>query len=135
MKKDVLLIICALFYAVLCIFSIVTGYIYFSGKRELNPIELSDKQLSKLDTPEKIHKFAVKMGYVTFIVGIVQGITAYCIYSTGGSVAYGIALGFTIFSIASVGYKLLGRISGFALLKSICYVAILIILILKRNLF
>lgn len=36
----VLLCICALFYSVLCVFSIVTGIIYLSGKKELNPLEL-----------------------------------------------------------------------------------------------
>ena len=30
------LILCGLFYGVLCIFSIVTGLIYMSGKRKLN---------------------------------------------------------------------------------------------------
>ena len=43
-----LLIISAIFYGVLCIFSIVTGSIYMSGKKELNPLELSDKFVSKL---------------------------------------------------------------------------------------
>lgn len=37
-----LLILSAVFYAVLCVFSIVTGIIYMSGKRKLNPLELSD---------------------------------------------------------------------------------------------
>ena len=130
----ILLILCAVFYSVLCVFSIVTGIIYMSGKKKLNPLELSDRFVSKLDTEEKMHKFTVTMGLVTFIVGIVQGITAYSIIAKG-SIGYAIALGFTVFSICSVGYKLLGKISTFALLKSIAYVAILIILIVNRSAF
>ena len=135
MNKDILLVLCAVFYAVLCVFSIVTGIIYFTGRRKLNPIELSDKQLKKLDSEDKMNAFAKKMGYVTFVVGIVQGITAYAIFAAGNTAFYIIAVGFTIFSMLSVGYKLLGRISTFALLKSVCYTAILIILVIKKNMF
>ena len=41
------LILCGAFYAVLCVFSIVTGIIYMSGKRELNPMELSEKMVTE----------------------------------------------------------------------------------------
>ena len=74
-----LMILCGLFYALLCVFSIVTGLIYAAGKRQLNPLELSENTVSKLDTEEKKTAFAKKMGVVTFIVGIVQGITAFAI--------------------------------------------------------
>ena len=73
----ILLLLCGVFYAVLCVFSIVTGLMYASGKKELNPLELSEKFMERLSDPEKRKKFAVKMGWVTFAVGIVQGITAY----------------------------------------------------------
>jgi hypothetical protein len=53
--------LCGIFYAVLCIFSIVTGIIYISGKRELNPIELSDNMVKKLSTPNKKKKFSKTM--------------------------------------------------------------------------
>ena len=43
-----LLILSGIFYAVLCVFSIVTGLIYMSGKRKLNPLELSDKYVEKI---------------------------------------------------------------------------------------
>ena len=46
-----LLTACAVFYSVLCIFSIVTGLMYASGKRALNPIELSDSFLQKYSDP------------------------------------------------------------------------------------
>ncbi|MCR4950017.1 MAG: hypothetical protein K6A40_01705 [Solobacterium sp.] len=132
-----LLILCGIFYAVLCVFSIVTGWIYIQGKRELNPLELSDKFMEKLSDPQKLKAFAVKMGYVTFVVGIVQGITSFAIFRAEGPLCYGIALGFTLFSIASVLFKLKGKINAFPILKLIAYLAILIILCLgsTRTLF
>ena len=63
-QRGILLILCALFYAVLCIFSIVTGIIYAGGKRELNPLELSDSFMEKLSDPGRRNAFAKKMGYV-----------------------------------------------------------------------
>ena len=62
----VLVILCGIFYSILCVFSIVTGIIYMSGKRKLNPLELSDSFVKKLDTDDKLNKFTVKMGFVTF---------------------------------------------------------------------
>ena len=49
----VLLIICGSFYALLCVFSIVTGLLYAGGKKELNPLELSDRFLARYADPEK----------------------------------------------------------------------------------
>ena len=126
-----------LFYLLLCVFSIVTGLIYLSGKRELNPLELSPKTMERLSDPEKRMSFAKKMGFVTFVVGIVQGITSYAILKGGSPVFYGIALGFTLFSICSVLFKLKGRINAFPLLKLVAYLAILVVLLLgsSRQLF
>ena len=117
------------FYSILCVFSIVTGLIYASGKRELNPLELSDKFMDKLDSPEKLKKFTVKMGWVTFVVGIVQGITAFSIFSGHSLLFYLIAVGFTLFSIASVSVKLKGKINAFPVIKMIFYVVILAVLL------
>ena len=103
------LILCGCFYALLCVFSIVTGIIYMTGKRELNPLELSDSFMEKLQDPDKLKSFTKKMGLVTFIVGIVQGITALAIFMQGKDIYYWIAVGFTLFSIFSVGYKLKGN--------------------------
>ncbi len=128
-----LLFLCGVFYLILCIFSFVTGLIYMSGKRELNPLELSDRTLSKLSDPEKKKAFAKKMGLVTFIVGIVQGLTALAIFLHKGILSYALALGFTLFSIASVSFKLKGRISSFALIQAFFYISILIILLLCRS--
>ena len=54
----ILSIFCCIFYAVLCIFSIGTGILYFSGKRKLNPIELSDNMVKKLSSEEKKKNFS-----------------------------------------------------------------------------
>lgn len=131
--NNIILILCGVFYSILCIFSIVTGIIYMSGKRKLNPIELSDKFVKKLDTPEKIEKFTAKMGFVTFIVGIIQGITAFSIFKGHSIVLYSIALTFTIFSILSVLLKLKSKINSFSLIKLVFYVAILIVLLLSSS--
>lgn len=69
------LILCGLFYGVLCIFSIVTGLIYMSGKRKLNPLELSDSFVERLSEKDKLNQFTIFMGFVTFVVGVVQGMT------------------------------------------------------------
>ena len=79
-SHNILLILCGIFYSILCIFSIVTGFIYASGRRKLNPIELSDKFMDKLSDEDKLKKFTIKMGWVTFIVGIIQGLTALAIF-------------------------------------------------------
>ena len=97
-SNNILIILCGVFYGVLCIFSIVTGIIYMSGKKELNPLELSDKFVKKLNDTSKLKKFTIKMGIVTFIVGIIQGITSLALFKGHDMVLYWIALSFTIFS-------------------------------------
>ena len=39
------------------------------------------------------------MGLITFIVGIIQGITAYCLLKGNSSIHYWFAFGFNLFSI------------------------------------
>lgn len=131
--QNLLLILCGFFYSALCIFSIVTGLIYMSGRKELNPLELSDKFVQKLNNENKLKKFTIKMGLVTLIVGIIQGITAFAIFKGHSKILYFIAVGFTIFSICSVLFKLKGKINAFPLTKLFCYVAILIILLLHST--
>ncbi|MBO4915550.1 MAG: hypothetical protein J5449_10125 [Oscillospiraceae bacterium] len=126
----VLRIICGAFYGLLCVFSIVTGLLYAGGRKELNPLELSDKFMSRYSDPGKRKAFARKMGWVTFAVGIVQGIAAFAIIRAGSPVFYWIALGFTLFSIASVAFKLKGRFNAFPALKCAAYLAILTVLLL-----
>lgn len=132
---NTLLIACGVFYSVLCVFSIVTGLMYAGGKKELNPLELSDRFMRKYEDPQKRKAFTIRMGWVTFWVGIVQGLTAVSIFLSKGPVLYGIALGFTIFSIGSVAVKLKGKIHLFPALKCIAYTAILVVLIAARGLF
>ena len=131
----ILLKACGVFYSVLCVFSIVTGLMYAGGKKELNPLELSDRFMSKYEDPEKRKKFTIRMGWVTFAVGIVQGITAFSIFRAGSRPFYGIAVGFTVFSICSVAFKLKGKIHLFPALKCAAYAAILGVLIAARGAF
>ena len=130
MVIDALLLLCGIFYAVLCVFSIVTGLMYASGKKKLNPLELSDKFMSRYTDSDKLKRFTIKMGWVTFLVGIVQGITSFAILHRHNAVLYWIALAFTLFSIASVAWKLKGKINAFPVLKCIAYTAILVVFIL-----
>ena len=130
MVIDALLLLCGIFYAVLCVFSIVTGLMYASGKKKLNPLELSEKFMSRYTDSDKLKRFTIKMGWVTFLVGIVQGITSFAILHRHNAVLYWIALAFTLFSIASVAWKLKGKINAFPVLKCIAYTAILVVLIL-----
>lgn len=123
-------VLCGLFYAVLCVFSIVTGLMYASGRKELNPLELSESYMKRMTDAGTLKRFTVKMGWVTVLVGIVQGITAFSILKAGKPVFYWIALGFTLFSICSVACKLKGKINAFPILKCCAYVAILAILLL-----
>ena len=133
--KNIPLILCGIFYSVLCVFSIVTGLIYASGKRKLNPLELPDSFVNKLNEEDKLKQFAIKMGYVTFIVGIVQGLTAFSLFKAKGLLFYLIAFGFNLFSIASVLFKLKGKINAFPLLKLCAYIMILIVLLVYRRSF
>ncbi len=111
------LALCAVFYSVLCVFSIVTGLMYARGKRKLNPLELSEKIMSRLSDADKLKRFTVRMGWVTFVVGLVQGLAAFALFRRGSGLLYGIALGFTVFSVASVLFKLKGKIILFPLLE------------------
>ena len=131
--NNILVTLCGIFYSVLCIFSIVTGLIYLSGKKELNPLELSDDFVKKLNSKNKLKEFTIKMGLVTFIVGIIQGITAFSLFKGHNALLYYISLGFTIFSICSVLFKLRGKINFFPIIKLIFYIAILIILLLNNT--
>ena len=111
--------LCGGFYGLLCVFSIVTGLMYAGGKKELNPLELSDKLMERYEDPEKRGRFARMMGWVTFAVGLVQGLTAYAFFRAG-----------TLFSIASASVKLKGKFNLFPLLKLGAYLLVLIVLLL-----
>ena len=118
----ILIIFSAIFYSILCVFSIVTGYLYMTGRRELNPVELSDSFMKKIKDKKK---FARKMGLVTFIVGLFQGITAIfillAIINNRLIILYDIAMIFNVFSFFSVFIKLWNKSSKFAWIKIACY--------------
>ena len=103
---------------------------YASGKKKLNPLELSDEFMSRYIDPNRLKRFTIKMGWVTFLVGIIQGITSFVIFHRHSAVFYWIALGFSLFSIASVAWKLKGKINVFPVLKCIAYTVILVVLLL-----
>lgn len=124
------LILCGAFYGVLCVFSIVTGLIYMSGKRELNPLELSDSFMERLSDQEKLRRFTVRMGFATFVVGIVQGLTSFAMLRVGSVALYALAFGFNLFSIGSVSVKLRGKVNAFPLLKAVAYLTILVVMLL-----
>ena len=71
------------------------------------------------------------MGLITFIVGIIQGITAYCLLKGNSPIHYWLAFGFNLFSILSASIKLKLKFSLFPIIKLIFYVSIMIILLLK----
>ena len=127
---NVALIASGLFYAVLCVFSVVTGAMYLVGGRRLNPVELPDRFVKRLGDEGKLERFARIMGLVTIVVGIVQGVSAYAILFASGTWARWFAVGFTIFSLCSVLFKLKGKISAFPLLKLGAYIAVLIALLI-----
>lgn len=127
------LVACGLFYALLCVFSIVTGAMYLLGKRALNPVELPDRFVKKLDGAGRLAQFARFMGGVTIVVGLVQGASALAILTAWGTGGYALAVGFTLFSLCSVLFKLRGKISAFPLLKLGAYLAILFVLSLEST--
>lgn len=129
-SADYPLVTCGLFYALLCVFSVVTGAMYLMSWRQLNPIELSDKTVKRLEGGGKLERFARIMGAVTIVVGIAQGASSVAILTAAGKGAYALALGFTLFSICSVLLKLRSRISAFPLLKLVAYLTILVVLVL-----
>lgn len=126
-------ILCGVFYSVLCIFSIVTGIIYMSGKKKLNPLELSEEFVKKLNDSNKMGVFTKRMGFVTFVVGIIQGITAFSLLKGYHPILYYISIGFTIFSLCSVLIKLKGKVNMFPVMKLFFYVVILVILLLSST--
>jgi len=134
-NNNYLVILCGIFYSILCIFSIVTGLIYASGKKKLNPIELSDKFVAKLDSEDKLIKFTKKMGIITIIVGIIQGLTSLSIFKGYSTILYIVSISFTLFSILSASIKLKNKINMFPIIKLIFYIIILVVLIINNSLF
>lgn len=102
---------------------------YALGRRTLNPLELPDRFVERLNDEGRLQRFARFMGVVTFVVGLVQGATAWAILTARDGGSYALALGFTAFSICSVLLKLRGKVSAFPLLKLVAYLAITVVLL------
>ena len=127
-KNNIILTVCGIFYSVLCIFSIFTGLMYAFKKRQLNPVELSNEFVSKLSKENKLEEFAVKMGWITVVVGIFQGISAFGIFYGYNVYLNYFTIFFTVFSIFSVVLKLIKKRNLFSFIKLIAYLLILLIL-------
>lgn len=124
---------CGIFYWVLCVFSIVTGLRYLRKGNVVNPLELPKKMAARMDDPEYMRKTSVFFGWLTFWVGVVQGLTAWSVMFGGSPWNYRLALGFTVFSLISAGSKLLMTFNIFPILKEAAYLAILAVLLLRRS--
>jgi uncharacterized membrane protein HdeD (DUF308 family) len=94
---------------------------------------LSERMVKKLSTKEKKKKFWIAMWYVTFLVWIVQGITAYALLFSTNIILYYFAVWFTVFSVCSVVLKLKWKINNFSLIKFVFYITILVILLIGLN--
>lgn len=123
--------LCGAFYSILCIFSLITGLLYATGKRKLNPIELSKEFVKKLDEKNQREKFAKIMGWVTIFVGIIQGLTALAIFKGYNPFLNLFSISFTVFSIVSVIFKLFQKKNLFSIIKLFFYILILLILLLN----
>lgn len=134
-ERNIFLILAGLFYLLLCVFSIVTGMMHASGKKKLNPLELSDSFMERFNNEEEVRSFSMRMGWITFGVGLLQGLTSFALFKADSPVYYWIAYGFTVFSLSSVIFKLRGRFSIFALLKLIAYVVIFLGVMMSRPFF
>ena len=121
------------FYAVLCIFSIVTGLMYLRAGNVVNPLELPQSMADRMADPNYMAKVSRFFGWLTFSVGIVQGLTSYSLIVGKRKWNYWLALGFTIFSILSAGTKLVTTFNIFPILKEVAYVAILIVILSKST--
>ncbi len=128
--NHIALLACGAFYALLCVFSIVTGALYLFGKRKLNPVELSDRLVRRLTEQGRLERFARIMGLVTMLVGVAQGVAAWSILCVINTPARYYAVGFTLFSLFSVVFKLSKKVSAFPLVKLVAYVAVLLVLII-----
>ena len=128
--NNIVLLACGAFYALLCVFSIVTGALYLIGKRKLNPVELSDRFVARLTEEGRLERFARTMGLVTMLVGVAQGVAAWSILCASDTPARYYAVGFTLFSLFSVAFKLSKKVSAFPLVKLVAYVGVLLVLVI-----
>lgn len=132
-KKRPLLFIVGIFYSCLCVFSIVVGLMYIAELLEMKDVEIPESFMNVLSDKNAVGIFSIIMGFVTFTVGLTQGLSAYCCFLGKKPVNYFLVLGFTILYIISAAGKIFSSVSFFPIMKVVFYVAILIILLLKKT--
>ena len=106
---------------------------YLRAGNVVNPLELPRSMVERMDDPDYMAKVSRFFGWLTFSVGIVQGMTSYSLIVGRRKWNYWLALGFTIFSILSAGTKLVTTFNPFPILKEVAYVAILIVILSKST--
>ena len=132
-QREILVLCCGIFYSVLCIYSIVTGLLYLRKGNVVNPLELPKSMAARMDDAGYMRRASVFFGWLTVVVGLVQGLSAYCLFFGSFPWQYGVALGFTIFSILSAGTKLVMTFHLFPILKEAAYIGIFAILLLDAT--
>ena len=129
-KRGIPAIIAGTIYGALCIFSLTVGIYYMASKASLNQIELNQATVEKLTAslPCSINIF---FGILTFVVGLVQGFSSYCLLGGKRKWMWGFALGFSIFSLISCSSKLFMSVNAFSIVKCCVYIMIIAFHFLK----
>ena len=130
-ERGIPVLLSGAFYTVLCVFSIVTGLMYLRKNNTVNPLELPKAMAKRIDDPLYMRKVSVFFGWLTFFVGLVQGMTAYSLLLGSSPWCYWLALGFTVFSMLSAGSKLIMTFNLFPIMKEAAYIAVFVVLMLS----
>ena len=116
------------FYACLCIFSLIAVVAHLAGSRTFMTLELSKSYyLQNIDATQT---FLNKICVVTFIVGVLRGLSALAILKH--RFFYFPAV-FTVVSIIAVVVKMTIEFNGLYILKLAAYLTMLVILIADRK--
>ena len=116
------------FYACLCIFSLIAVVAHLAGSRTFMTLELSKSFiLQKIDAVQPLLN---KICVVTFIVGVLRGLSALAILKHR---FFYFPVGFTIVSIIAVIVKMTIEFNGLYIVKLVAYLTILAILIADRK--
>lgn len=132
-QRGILVLCCGIFYSVLCIYSIVTGLLYLRKGNVVNPLELPKSMAARMDDAGYMRRVSVFFGWLTVVVGLVQGLSACCLFFGSCPWQYWVVFGFTIFSMLSAGTKLVMTFHLFPILKEAAYIGIFIVLLLDAT--
>ena len=116
------------FYACLCIFSLIAVVAHLAGSRTFMTLELSKSFI--LQKIEAVQPFLNKICVVTFIVGVLRGLSALAILKRR---FFYFPVGFTVVSIIAVVVKMTIEFNGLYILKLAAYLTMLAILITDRK--